>query len=254
MSDRLIVSGEDVKLQAERLGVSLSAKIVEQISEFCSILTAFNQHTNLVANCEAEVLMQDHILDSLSLVPLIKDASDRSGRRAECHSLVDIGSGGGFPGLVLAMAEPFLKVALVEAVAKKGRFLSEAIATLSLEERVEVLISRAELLAQDGKYRHRFDYATCRALGPLPTVLELSLPFLKPGGRALIQRSKAQAKEEESIAVKGVGRLKATLSNVVYPSAEILGKERAIIVFEQKDKIPRIYPRRWPQPKQEPLF
>lgn len=254
MSDRLIVSGEDVKLQAEGLGVSLSAKIVEQISEFCSILTAFNEHTNLVADCEAEVLMRDHILDSLSLVPLIKDTSDKSGRRAESHSLVDIGSGGGFPGLVLAIAEPSLKVALVEAVAKKGRFLSEALTILSLNERVEVLNSRAELLAHDAKYRHRFDYATCRAFGSLPSVLELSLPFLKPGGKALIQRSTAQVKQEETIAAKGVARLKAALSSVVYPSAEVLGKERAIIVFEQKDKIQSIYPRRWPKPKQEPLF
>ena len=249
MRDKLTISSKIISAEAEKLGLNLSSEQIDQLTEFCSILTRFNQHTNLVANCEADVLLRDHVLDSLSLSGLIKP-----GRKDVSTSLIDIGSGGGFPGLVLAIAQPTMAVALVEATGKKARFLSEAITILSLDQRVQVFNQRAELMAHNAAYRRRFDYATCRAVGTLATVLELTLPFLKTGGVALIQRSAAQAQMEEKPALKEVKRLKAELIGIVYPDEKVLTKARAILQLQQKNPVPNIYPRPWPKPKEAPLF
>jgi 16S rRNA (guanine527-N7)-methyltransferase len=249
MSDKLTISSETISAEVEKLRLNLSGEQIDQLREFCSILTRFNQHTNLVANCELDVLLRDHVLDSLSLVGLIKP-----GQKGKSTSLIDIGSGGGFPGLVLAIAQPKLQVALVEATGKKARFLSEAITALSLAQRVQVFNQRAELMAHNSAYRRQFDYATCRAVGTLATVLELALPYLKTGGWALIQRSAAQAQMEEKPALKEVNRLKAELIRIVYPDEKVLTKARAILLFQQKNPVPKIYPRPWPKPKESPLF
>lgn len=249
MSDKLTISSETLAGEAEKLAVDLSGDQVDQLMEFCSILSKFNQHTNLVASCEAEVLLRDHVLDSLSLVGLIKPK-----KQDDTTTLIDIGSGGGFPGLVLAIAQPALSVSLVEATAKKARFLSEAVTILSLAPRVQVFNQRAELMAHNDAYRQQFDYATCRAVGSLATVLELTLPFLKRGGSALIQRSRAQAEKEEKTALKEVLRFKAELRAIIYPDEQVLTKARAILLFDQKNPTATIYPRPWPKPKEAPLF
>jgi 16S rRNA (guanine527-N7)-methyltransferase len=254
MHDKLTIPSQVLSDQAAKLGASLSKEQISQIGQFSSLLAGFNEHTNLVANCEEEVLLRDHILDSLSLVSSIKEAAPKENLAGGLGSLIDIGSGGGFPGLILAIAEPALSVSLVESVGKKARFLSEAITSLSLNDRVSVFNSRAELMAHDKSYRQRFDFATCRALGALSTVLELTLPFLRRGGLALIQRSAAQAKNESEPAGKAVGKLRAKLSKIILLDEEVLAKERAVLLFEQKAAVPNTYPRPWPKPKQAPLF
>jgi 16S rRNA (guanine527-N7)-methyltransferase len=252
MSYTLTIAGKELNLPAEKLGLSLSDGQLGQLGQFCSYLAKFNEHTNLVANSEAHVLVQDHLLDSLSLLPIINK------RRVEPEglplSLIDIGSGGGFPGLVLAIAQPSLKVLLVESISKKARFLSEAIASLSLDRRVKVANDRAELLAHEHQYRHQFDFATARAVGATAIVLELTLPFVKLGGLSLIQKSAAQCKQEAAGARKAAIELKSRLVRVLYLDEKLLGKERGLLVFEQLGKTPRAYPRNWTELKKRPLF
>ena len=252
MIDKLTIPSKTLKQEADKLGAVLSSNQLRQISEFCSILAEFNQHTNLISNCEAPVLLRDHVLDSLSLARSIQQK--KNGLIETKASLIDIGSGGGFPGLILAIAEPLLEVALVESVAKKARFLSEAITLLSLNDRVTVFNRRAELMAHDHNYRHQFSFVTSRALGSLSLVLELTLPFLRRGGVAVIQRSALQAAQEKIAAAKEVAIFRASLTEVIYPSEAVLGKKRAILLFEQQGLAPKIYPRPWPKPKEQPLF
>lgn len=245
-----MLSNPDLKSEAQKLNVILSAGQLSQIGQFCSLLFEFNQHTNLIANCDATVLMRDHILDSLALLPIAKG----QGQPKTSKKLIDIGSGGGLPGLVLAIADPSLRVVLVEAIGKKSRFLSDAVSALELASRVSVLNIRAEVLAHQSKYRNQFDYATARAVGSLAIVLELTLPFLKIQGLGLIQKSAKQCREEAEIAGQAAGILKAKLLSTVYTDAGVLGKERGVLVFEQLGKAPMLYPRAWAKLKKEPIY
>jgi len=239
---------------AKSLGIALSKEQLEQLGEFLRLLTSVNEHTNLVANAQAESLLKDHVADSLSLMPIIQELEGLNGNLSENAALIDIGSGGGFPGLVLAIARPSIKVVLVDSVAKKARFLSEAITKLSLSHRIKVLNSRAEDLAHEDRWRHQFNYVTSRAVGPLAMVLELTLPFLRPGGLALLQKSYSQCQQEAKLASQAVLKLKGQLSSIFYPNEALLGKKRAILVFELTSHVPKQYPRSWVKLKKEPLF
>lgn len=249
-----LLSNSGLKQEAEKLKVYLSNQQIEQIGEFCTLLCEFNKHTNLIANCDPEVLMREHILDSVALVPIFEGAKNTNSKAHKTRKLIDIGSGGGFPGLVLAIVEPSLQVVMVEAIGKKSRFLNEAVLALNLDHRVSVLNARAEILAHQIKYRHQFDYATARAVGSLAIVLELLLPLLKTGGLALIQKSAQQLSEAMTSAKQALGVLKANLLTTAYTDAAIIGKERGVLVFQQADKAPALYPRQWNKLIKEPLF
>jgi 16S rRNA (guanine527-N7)-methyltransferase len=242
MTSDLEMSLDHLPILASRLGVALTPRQSEQVKDFCKLLSEWNEQINLVSNATFEVVLQDHILDSLSLVPSISTAKTK---------LIDIGCGAGFPGLILAIAVPNLHVTLVEATSKKTRFLESAVAQLELVERVTILNARAESLAHLPHLRYHYDLVTCRALGDLELVLELTLPFLKPNGLALLQRSVSQYHQEEKMARKNAAKLGAQLKEALFPETAILGKDRAILVFEQVTRSPSKYPRPWQKLKKK---
>ncbi len=209
----------------------------EALFKYCQRLQEFDSHTNLVANSKLSVLLKEHVLDSLLLLPWIKKDGNHFGR------LIDIGSGAGFPALVLAIAEPDLKVTLVESIGKKCRFLSEVIEALGLEKRVRVLCERAETLGHDKKLRENFDFATARAVGALPIVAELCIPFLRMGGLLLAQRSKRQLVDEEELADAYASKLGGSLTETVHFPADLLGREFSLLVIKKVKATSRTYPR-----------
>jgi 16S rRNA (guanine527-N7)-methyltransferase len=234
---------------AEATAVELNEKQLEQIALFCELLRQYNQHTNLVGNAEVEVVVRDHILDTFTLVPIIQRYRGSGQSR-----LIDIGSGAGFPGLILALVIEDLRVTLVEAIAKKTKFLTEVSSRLNLDKMLEVKNTRAEDLAHHGQYRGQFDFACARAVGSLAIVCELSAPFLKRNGLALIQKSMKQWKEDEAQARKHLGKIGASIKETILLNPEISGKELVVIVIEQTDPAPARYPRPWTQIKKSPLF
>ncbi len=162
----------------------------------------------------------------------------------EARSLVDVGSGGGLPGLALKIARPVLEVTLVEADQGKAAFLVQAAAKLGLE--VEVVGRRAEEAGHDGRYRERFDVAVARALAAMPTLVELCLPFVRVGGRLLAQKTD---KEEAAHAIEVLGGRLASVSAA--PSA---ARDRGIVVIVDKvAPTPAAYPRRPGVPRRKPL-
>ncbi len=209
----------------------------EALFIYCKRIQEFDSHTNLVANSKISVLLKEHILDSLQLLPWIKSDSNHFGR------LIDIGSGAGFPGLVLAIAIPDLKVTLVDSIGKKCRFLSAIVAELELTKRVRVLCERAETIAHDKKYREHFDFATARAVGALPIVAEIAIPFLNHGGLLLAQRSKRQALEEQELADAYASKLGATLEETVHFPPDLLGREFSLLLIKKIKQCANIYPR-----------
>jgi 16S rRNA (guanine527-N7)-methyltransferase len=176
----------DFAERARALGAELDPSKLALLGDFLARLLAMNEQVNLTAIKDPAEAWERHALDALSLVPLLTDLAP--GAR-----LADIGSGGGLPGIPLAIARPDLKVVLVESTQKKAAFLAAVAEALGLGN-VTVLAERAEKLLQ-GELFGAFDRVTARAVGRLSLLVPLTVPFLRPGGEALLV--KGQRADEE---------------------------------------------------------
>ena len=168
------------------IGVSLDAAVIAALGDYLARLLAMNEHMNLTAIRDPAEAWERHVLDALTLLPLLAELG--AGAR-----LVDVGSGGGVPGIPLAIARPAMRVTLVEATQKKAAFLSAVAAAMGLAN-VSVRAERAEQLAS-GALRGAFDAVTARAVGRLATLVPLTVPFARPGGLVLLV--KGQRADEE---------------------------------------------------------
>jgi 16S rRNA (guanine527-N7)-methyltransferase len=174
------------------------------------------------------------VADSLVLLDHLGDA----------RRLVDVGSGGGLPGLALKIARPDLEVTLVEADGAKAAFLVSAAAKLGLG--IDVVARRAEEAGHDPRYRERFDVATARALAPMRTLVELCLPFVRVGGRLLAQKT------ENEEAAHAIERLGGRLDSVI-PAPSDARARGVVVIVEKVAPTPAAYPRRPGVPGRKPL-
>jgi len=177
----------------EAVGASVSAETLARLGDYLGRLLAMNEQMNLTSIKDAESAWERHVLDALTLLPLLAEV--HAGNR-----LVDIGSGGGIPGLVLAIARPDLQVTLVEATQKKAAFLSSVSAAMGLPN-VTVRAERAEALGR-GELRDTFDVVTARAVARLAELAPLTMPFARPGGLVLL--IKGQKADEELAEARAV--------------------------------------------------
>ncbi len=175
------------------LGLQIDATKHQRLASFVSLLLAENRRVNLTAANTPEELWRRHICDSLMLTRVIDPAS--------AGALLDIGSGGGLPGLVVACACSGWRVTLLDATRKKVAALERLIAGLGMAN-VTVVWGRAEALAHDNAYRERFDVVTARAVAPLATLLEYGAGFTVPNGRAWFFKSEAALVTEMTIAAR----------------------------------------------------
>lgn len=176
----------DLTERLAAIGVVLDATAVTRLRHYLALLIAMNERMNLTAITDPAEAWSRHALDALTLVPLIPPA--RKGL-----SLIDVGSGGGVPGIPLAIARPDLRITLVEATQKKAAFLEAVARALGLNN-VRVIASRAEDLARTA-HRGAHDVATARAVGRLAVLVPWTLPFVRRGGLALL--IKGQRADEE---------------------------------------------------------
>ena len=181
----------DLEARLGAIGVTLSEAARDQVSAYLAQLLAMNALMNLTAIEDPGVAWEKHALDALALVPLLPPVSS-TGKGSRLR-LIDIGSGGGLPGIPLAIARPDVRVMLVEATQKKASFLSAVSAGLGLDN-VEVRAERAEDLAR-GELADKFDVVTARAVARLSALLPLTAPFAKGGGLLLLV--KGQRADEE---------------------------------------------------------
>ena len=180
--------------------------------------------------------------------PLVEDSLVLLDHLGDAKRLVDVGSGGGLPGLPLKLMRPDLEVTLVEADQAKAAFLVQACARLGLQD-VEVVARRAEEAGRDPRYREAFDVAVARALAALPALVELCLPFVRVGGRLLAQKT---ASEDVSLAARAIELTGGQLERVVgAPSA--LRREGSIVMVSKVRPTPDAYPRRAGVPARKPL-
>ena len=173
-------------LAAMGLG-DLPALRVAALEGHLRLLLAWTSAVNLTAIRDPRAAVTAHVLDALSAVGLLRVEGVRA--------LLDLGSGGGYPGLPLAIALPAERAVLVESIAKKARFLEAAVAGLGLAGEVAVAGERAETLAADSRHRERWPAVTARAVAGLPELVELAFPLLAPGGLLVAWKGSAIADE-----------------------------------------------------------
>lgn len=213
------------------LGIVLDAGDLEAIAAFLRRLYDANRRFNLTGIRDPAEAWMRHVLDALTLLgPL--HSIEPAGKRLR---VLDLGSGGGVPGLVLATVLPQADFTLVEATGKKAAFLRESAAALGLAS-VEVRPDRAERLGHDPTLRERFDAVTARGVAPLETLLEWTVPFLRCGGFLLAIKG-GRAGEEIAASRQALHRLHATVApSIATPTG-------TIVVVEKLRSTPRAYPR-----------
>lgn len=219
------------------MGVEFESGEIERLGRYLALLLHASEVMNLTAIREPEAAWEKHILDALSLMPLLAELADGA-------TVIDVGSGGGVPGIPVAIVQRRLKIVLVEATQKKAAFLESCAARLGLGN-VQVLAERAEVAAH-GPLRESADLVMARAVGRLATLVELSLPLAPVGGRvALIKGAAAQEEiAEAQVAIRTLGG---------GPAQTIQTPTGRIVVIEKARPTPRTYPRRSGEPKRAPI-
>jgi len=229
MSDE---ASELFKRGVERLQLTLSERQYEQLMRYREELLDWNIRVNLTAITDAGEVLLKHFLDSLSLL----QAFDRG-----TASLLDIGSGAGFPGLVLKIARPQWQVTLLEATGKKVLFLQHVIARLNLQG-VVAIHGRAEELAHQSDYRSKFDLVTARAVSALPILLEYAAPFCRVGG-SMIFPKKGDLTEEMAQGRRAASLVGASFVSAIPITLPGLDDGRQLLVWRQERPCPALYPR-----------
>lgn len=212
---------------------------LEQLSTFSTLLVEKNKVMNLTGITEPEEIATLHLLDSLALYPAL----------GEARTLVDVGTGAGFPGMPLAIAHPALEITLLDSLNKRIDFLKEVSAAIGRTD-ITCVHGRAEEFAAD--HREQFDAATSRAVANLSMLSELCLPLVKPGG--LFIAMKSTDTEEELNAAKGAirllgGKVESVLDYTI-PCTMITHR---LILIRKVAETPKKYPRRFAQMKKQPL-
>jgi 16S rRNA (guanine527-N7)-methyltransferase len=179
---------------------------------------------------------------------LIEDSLVLLEHLGDAKKVVDVGSGGGLPGLPLKIARPDLSMTLVESDQAKAAFLVRACATLGLQG-VEVVARRAEEVGQDPVYRESFDVAVARALAPMPVLAELCLPLVKVGGRLLAQKTEG---EDVSRASGAIDTLGGSLNRVIAAPSKAR-RAGTVVIVDKVSSTPLAYPRRPGVPARKPL-
>jgi 16S rRNA (guanine527-N7)-methyltransferase len=226
------------------LGLNLTQRHRQAFQLYHNELISWNTRFNLTAITDSEGVQIRHFLDSLSCLLAIGDA-------VQGQSLIDIGSGAGFPGLPLKIVRPSLRVTLVEATRKKAEFLRHIVDRLELSD-VTVIGARAEHIGRDPSHREKYDWVTARAVAAMPTLVEYLLPLCRLGGYCLAQKGE-DAVAETSSAEPAVLLLGGRLNRLVPVELPGLAETRHLVIIDKVARIPDRYPRQPGRPTKRPL-
>ncbi len=235
---------EILKNAAEEYGISLSETQLQQFDRYQELLVEWNQKMNLTALTEPKDVAIKHMIDSVS----VYDEKWFS----EGMSVIDVGTGAGFPGLPLKILCPSLKVTLLDSLNKRVKFLETVVSELGLSD-IVCVHARAEEAARQKQYREKFDAVVSRAVARLPILAEYDLPFVRVGGFfAAMKGAKYEEEAEEAKkAVKLLGGGEPVLREIKLPGLE---DKRGIIYIRKEKKTPSVYPRKAGTPEKNPIL
>lgn len=235
---------EILKKAAEEYGISLSDTQLQKFDRYQELLVEWNQKMNLTALTEPKDVAIKHMIDSVS----VYDEKWFS----EGMSVIDVGTGAGFPGLPLKILCPSLKVTLLDSLNKRVKFLETVVSELGLSD-IVCVHARAEEAARQKQYREKFDAVVSRAVARLPILAEYDLPFVRVGGFfAAMKGAKYEEEAEEAKkAVKLLGGGEPVLREIKLPGLE---DKRGIIYIRKEKKTPSVYPRKAGTPEKNPIL
>lgn len=240
----MVTAIEQLRLQVEAWGIRLDDSLLLRLEQYAHLLAGYNL-ANVIGTADQSQIVTDHLLDSLSCLSF--EDFDGAG------SLVDVGTGGGLPGVPLGIARPGLSVTLLEATEKKVKFLRYVQEELGMWN-VQLLNSRAEEVGKEPKYREAFQMATTRAVAVLPVITEYCAPLVQVGGTILAMKGRLPD-EELAQGVKAGSELGLEFQEVLQLEylKELRQKERRIVVFKKVAATSRRFPRRTGLAKKRPL-
>lgn len=229
--------------ELNELGVRLNDIQKEQFDRYYELLVEWNRVMNLTGITDYDEVNLKHFTDSITIV--------RINNMENVPTLIDIGTGAGFPGLPIKIAFPHIKVILLDSLNKRIKFLDKVIEELNLDN-VFTLHGRAEDYAKKVEYREQFDTCVSRAVANLSTLSEYCLPFVKEGGNFISYKS-AESDEEISHSEKAINLLGGKINRVekfVLPGSDM---RRALVKIDKVKSTPKKYPRKAGMPGKEPL-
>lgn len=238
-------------------GQEPAADRLEQALAYLALMLEQNQSLNLSAIKDPQEAIYLHLLDFWTLLPLLdreaaRQKSSSSGPAAPPPlTFMDLGTGAGFPGVPLKILRPQLDLYLVDALAKRLKFIERALTELAVDQPWQLLHARAEELGRKPLYRDKLAVVTARALANLPVLLEYALPLVRPGG--VFVAMKANYEEELAQAGKAAEKLGAKLEDIqsfVLPGSEA---RRSFLIYRKLQPTPAKYPRSNAQIKKGPL-
>lgn len=229
----------------EELNITLTDEQIEQFLQYYEMLVEKNKVMNLTGITEYEEVIQKHFLDSLSLIRVIPDIASQK------LTVIDLGTGAGFPGIPLKIAFPELEITLMDSLNKRILFLQEVIDALDLKK-VSAVHGRAEEMASNATHRQQYDLCVSRAVSNLAVLTEYCLPFVKKGGLFVSYKS-ADSDAEIQEGKKAISILGGKLTSVdkfQLPDSDL---RRALVCIKKVKDTPKKYPRKAGTPAKLPL-
>ena len=225
----------------EKMSISLNKEQYDQFYAYMLLLIEWNEKINLTAITEPQEIILKHFVDSLTIAKYIEEGK----------TIIDMGTGAGFPGIPLKIYRNDVKVVLADSLNKRIKFLNEVIEKLQLKN-IETIHCRAEELGKNKKYREKFDYATSRAVANLSTLSEYLLPFVKLNGSGIFMKTMEIDEELENAkkAIKILGGRIEKVDKFEIPESDL---GRSIIIVKKEKQTPSKYPRKPGTPAKEPL-
>ena len=229
--------------KCEKIGISLSEKQISQFMTYYDLLVEWNSFMNLTAITEFNEVIDKHFIDSLAICEYVDFKNG--------DSLIDIGTGAGFPGIPLKIVFPELRITLLDSLNKRIKFLDTVIESLGLEN-VETIHGRAEDFAKQQSYREKYDFVISRAVANLTTLSELCIPFAKED-KYFVSYKAEKCNEELEEAKKAISILGGKVEKQIEYKLPDTDMNRNLLLIKKVKSTPKKYPRKAGTPAKEPI-
>ena len=232
---------ENLIKECKNINLEISLEDANKFYKYMKLLLEWNEKINLTAITEENEVIIKHFIDSLTIYKYLNEAK----------SIIDVGTGAGFPGIPIKILNKEIDITLMDSLNKRINFLNEVVKKLNLE-RISCIHSRAEELGRDKKFREKYDVAVSRAVANMSTLVEYLLPFVKVGGMCICMKGSSideELKEAEK-AIKMIGGKIEKVEKIILPNSNY---ERNIVIIRKINNTNSKFPRKAGIPKKEPI-